>query len=332
MGVVYEVRDHHQNEISALKFILAPLPVVGWREAQILTGLRGEFILPVRNAELASGGVPFIVTAVAPRTVAKVMQPDIGVDVDRAVQWVRQATRGVARIHDAGLLHNDIKPENLFLDGNDSVLVGDLGVACLRDASGAGHFAGTAETMAPEVASIGATVPPPNWPAHRPTTVASDVYSLGATLYWLLAGVPPFTVPGDGIATMRSVVAGPPPWIRDVAPHVSRALADRIERAMNRDPADRYSSVAEFDAALGNLPSVVRRWNRVPRHSGHTDCFIGIGHGSDLGVCAVTTGVRTQHRIEIRHAASGRRVNPWPLVSTPRSLPRALRTAFRDHT
>jgi len=331
MGVVYEVRDHYQNEVSALKFVLAPLHVVGWNEAQVLTGLRGEFILPVRNAELASG-VPFIVTVVAPRTVAKVMQQG-GADTDRVVHWIRQACRGVARIHDVGLLHNDIKPENLFLDEHDNVLVGDLGVACIRDdATGKGPFAGTAETMAPEVAAIGATLPQPDWQAHRPTSVASDVYSIGATLYWLLAGSPPFSVPGNGVATMQAVVAGPPPRIRDVAPHVPQALADRIERAMARDPTDRYDSAAALDAALGNMPSVLRRWNRITTHPGHTACFLGTGHGSDLNVCAVPTGMRTQHRIEIRHATNGRRVNPWPLAATQRDVPRALRRAFRDNT
>jgi eukaryotic-like serine/threonine-protein kinase len=213
----------------------------------------------------------------------------------------------------------------------DDVLVGDLGVACLRDGNGADHFAGTAETMAPEVAIVGATMPPAIWPSQRPTTVLSDVYSLGATLYWIITGTPPFQVAGDAIATMRAVVAGPAPLIRDVAPHVPQALADRVDTAMPRTVASRYQSAAVLDAALGNPPAVLRRWNRLAAHTGHTDCFIGTGHGSDLGVCCVPTGVRTQYRIEIRHAATGWRVNPWPLVPTRRQLPRALRTTFRNH-
>ena len=168
--------------------------------------------------------------------------------------------------------------------------------------------------MAPEVAIVGATMPPAIWPTQRPTTVLSDVYSLGATLYWIITGAPPFQVAGGAIATMRAVVAGPAPLIRDVAPHVPQALADRVDTAMARTVASRYQSAAALDAALGNLPTVTRRWNRLAAHAGHTDCFIGTGHGSDLSVCCVPTGVRTQHRIEIRHAAAGRRVNPWPLA------------------
>jgi serine/threonine-protein kinase len=268
---------------------------------------------------------------VEPRTVSKELIPGIGVNLDQAIHWARQACRGVARIHDAGLLHNDIKPENLFLTQNYDVLVGDLGLACLRDANGTGHFGGTAETMAPEVAAIGAKVPQAAWAAYHPTSVASDVYSLGATLYWLVAGVPPFHVPGDKIATMRDVATGPPVQVRDVAPHISQALATRIERAMAPSPEDRYKSAAELDAALGNLPEPVRCWNRMAAHTDHTACFIGTGHGSDIYVCAVPTGVRSRHRIETRYVISGRRVNPWPDVPTLGSLPRALRVAFRRH-
>jgi serine/threonine protein kinase len=211
-----------------------------------------------------------IVTAVAKSTTARSIQPGVGVDVEQATRWLRQACRGVARVHDAALLHNDIKPENLFISNDQDVLVGDLGIACLRDATGAGHFGGTAETMAPEVAVVGVTMSPAAWPNRRPTTVLSDVYALGASLYWLLAGIPPFHVPGDNVATMRAVVAGPPARIRDVAPHVPQALAERVERAMDRTAASRYQSPADLDAALGNMPAPEaamepRRCTRWPR-------------------------------------------------------------------
>ena len=87
-----------------------------------------------------------------------------------------KAAIGVARIHDRRLLHTDIKPANLFLDADNHVLVGDLGLDSRMDAAGTGHPAGSVETMAPEV-GLGLR-----------TTVRSDVYSLGSCLYQLLTG------------------------------------------------------------------------------------------------------------------------------------------------
>lgn len=329
-GVVYEVRDHNTGQISALKFLLTYSPTSPWTEAQTLIGLEGEFILPVRNADHASG-VPFIVTEVARNgTATKALAPGIGLPVEQAVRWVRQACRGVARIHDTGLVHNDIKPENLFISDDGDALVGDLGLASLRDHTGHGSFGGTPSTMAPEVALIGATVPQRDWRMHRPTSIASDVYSLGATLYWLLSGNPPHHHPTNPIAAMASVVAAPPPDLLTVAPHVPRVLRDIVKTAMARNPIDRYGSASAFDTALGNRSKQRRIWTRTLPHAGHVMCFAGTGHGSDLLVCAVHIGPRTRHEIQITHASSGRRVKPWPKV-TSAELPGALRRAFRQH-
>src|SRR4249919_2520958 len=115
-GEVYQVFDHHQEHLCALKLFKQTNVTGAWHEAAVLTGLDGEFVLPILNADLAAG-VPFMV-------------PDIGLDVEHAARWTQQACRGVARIHDKNLLHNDIKPANLFLDANDNVMVGDLGFSC----------------------------------------------------------------------------------------------------------------------------------------------------------------------------------------------------------
>jgi serine/threonine protein kinase len=329
-GAVYEVRDHNTGQISALKLLLTFNPTAPWEEAHILTGLEGEFILPVRNADVANG-LPFLVTPVASHgTLADKIVTGVGVSTNDAVRWVRQATQGIARIHDLGLLHNDIKPDNIFLDADGDALVGDLGLASLRDIHGHGPFAGTPSTMAPEVATIGATVPQADWQLHRPTSAASDIYSLGATLYWLLAGHPPHHDPTGGIATMASVAAGPPPDLFDIAPHIPQGLRDIVHKAMSRNPADRYPIPAAFDAALGSRTRQVRTWSRIPPHPGHVTCFTGTGNSSGLAVCAVRTGPRSRHQIQIRHVASGRRVAPWPTVPAA-GLSRALRATFRKH-
>jgi eukaryotic-like serine/threonine-protein kinase len=271
-GIVYEVFDHRTGQTSALKFLLSFNPNSPWIEAEVLVGLEGEFVLPVRNAHHESG-VPYIVTEVARNgTVSDRLVAGVGVPTDQTIKWVQQASRGTARIHDRGLLHNDIKPANLFLAANDEAMIGDLGIATLRDASGHGGFGGTPNTMAPEVAVVGATLPPAAWPSRHPTSIASDVYSLGATLYWLLAGQPPHQDPTGLIETMRAVTSGPPPDLLDVAPHVPQGVRDIVQKAMARDPADRYGGPAALDAALGSRSHQTRTWT-MPRKKRSCSCI-----------------------------------------------------------
>lgn len=331
-GQVYEVIDHRQNNrVCALKLMFS-IPSAGpWHEAAVLTGLDGEFVLPILNADDANG-VPFIVTEVMGNGSLEQRIPlDLGVDVDQACRWIRHACRGLARIHDRSLLHNDIKPENLFLDGDDEVLVGDLGLACFMDANGKGHYAGTPTTMAPEVAAV-ALAAPAQVALHRPTSVASDVYSLGATLYWLLAGHPIYPpTPGIPIQQYLTLITSTAPaHIRDVAPHVPQGLGTIVMKAIERNPADRYASPAALDAAIGGRTKYPRLWTRTVPCAGHTTCFQGTRpQHVTLKVCAVPTGHRTQHVIEVHRHPSGHRVNPWPTVANANNLPQALRAKFR---
>lgn len=329
-GQVYKVQDQTTGQVSALK-ITSSWMGGPWDEAQILAGLSGEFILGIRNADLVAG-VPFLVTEVAEHgTAQKALASGIGLPVRQAVRWAQHASRGLARVHDLGLLHNDIKPDNLFISADGDAQLGDMGVSCLRDASGHGRFAGTAATMAPEVAAVPGSVPQPLWPTVRPTSIASDIYSLGATLYWMLAGQPPFSHPSnDMFLVAAEVVAGPPSPLRDVAPNVPQGVADVVAKAMARLPHDRYPTAAAFDAALGGRSNQARQWTPLSAHAGHALCFIGTGHGSDLHVCAVPTGKGSRREIQIHHTVSGRRVLPWRVVSAS-ALPQALRSVFRHH-
>lgn len=331
-GQVYEVIDHHQGgRVCALK-LMSNIPAAGpWHEAAVLTGLDGEFVLPILNADEVNG-VPFIVTEVMRnKSLEQRIPSGTGVSVDQACRWMQHACRGLARIHDRSLLHNDIKPENLFLDDNDEVLVGDLGLACLMDANGKGHFAGTPTTMAPEVATIPLTVPDHLIPQQRPTSVPSDVYSLGATLYWLLAGHPVYPPGGLTVDQYLTLVTTTPPTpIRDVAPHVPQGLGSIVMRAIECNPNDRYASPAALDAAIGARTKPTRNWTRTPPCAGHSACFEGTRSGHvTLKVCAVPTGRRTQHAIQVHRQQSGHKVKPWPTVTNESGLAQALRAKFR---
>jgi eukaryotic-like serine/threonine-protein kinase len=313
-GEVYEVRDLHQNMNVALK-LLGPRQFGGpWQEAQVLTHLQSDYILPVLNADF-DAGVPYLVTTLARHGSADARMTPRGVEPRTAVRWIRSACRGAARTHDARLLHRDIKPENLFLTADDEALLGDFGISCLMDASGHCPAGGTAQTMAPEVAAGGST------------SIASDVYSLGASLYALLAGQYAHDHP-DGHECMRLVASQTPTPLRDVAPHVSQALAQRVSKAMARDPSDRYQSAQEFDSALGQLPSPSRNWCRSDEHISHSACWRGEADGKqDVTVCLVPSGTRLE--VIAEHQPSGRRIlAACRPAAPPSALPRNVRAAI----
>lgn len=313
-GEVYSVIDRHQNDRVALKLLGTLAGTSVWDEAQILTRLRGPYIVDVRNADI-DAGVPYVVTELARHGSADTAMDPIGVPPAQAVRWARQACRGTSRTHAENLVHRDIKPGNLFLTAAGEARLGDFGIAALMDANGRASAGGTIVTMAPEVAAGG------------PTTVASDVYSLGATLYALLAGRYAHQLP-DPLACRNSVINDPPPPLRDFAPHVSLALGQRVAKAMERAPTDRYATPADFDAALGTMPEPIRRWRRTDEHTGHDACWRGEARGrTDVTVCLVPVGTRWE--VLTLHQPNGRRINAACRPPAPRSaVPRNVRAAI----
>ena len=314
-GEVYVVADLHQHQRVALKF-LRPTGGSPWHEAAILTHLRSEYILPVLNADVDMG-IAFLVTELAEHGTAEKQRIPIGVPPDRAVRWIRHACRGAARTHQAGLLHRDIKPANLFLTAEGEARLGDFGLACLIGPAGLGPPHGTPVTIAPEAIPGGAT------------SIASDVYSLGATFYALLAGRYAHDDP-DINRLYHMVTNDPVPPLRDFAPHVSKALNARVMRAMARNPADRYPTPEEFDRDLGLLPTPPRRWWRTDQHvpGGHLACWMGSAAGkTDATVCLVAAGKRFE--VVAVHQPSGRRITaacrrPAPSAAVARNLRAAM--------
>jgi serine/threonine-protein kinase len=313
-GEVYQAVDTHQGDVVAVKLLKLINPLRPWQEAEILTHLASPYTLRVRNADIAAGQ-PYIVTELAHYGSAAQGMVPVGVPPDQAVRWIRAACRGAARTHDAGLLHRDIKPENIFLTAASDAVLGDFGIAEMLDPTGHAGWGGTAQTMAPEVAAGGLT------------SIRSDVYSLGASLYALLAGKFAHQGPDDA-AIRAAVVAGPGPDIRDVAPHVPQVLASRVRQAMAPHEADRFPDATAFDASLG-LPAPQRAWRRTDEHApGHATCYRGAKAGSpDITVCAVPAGSR--FAVEAYRQPCGHRVNAGFRAAGPASaLPRNLRTAM----
>ena len=322
--------DAHEGDIVALK-LLTVVPRGGvWQEAQTLRRLADAHILPIRNADVASGR-PYLVTDLARHGTLYdrlVSVGSVGLDVDDVVRLMRQACHGIARAHDLRLVHNDIKPPNLFLNAEGECMAGDFGCAALVPIGATTVNPPTAgpETAAPEVAA--------GWATPAPTaSFASDIYALGATAYWLLAARTPndLSAAPDAASAMSIVATVAPPRLRDVAPHVPHYVATAIERAMARTPGDRFDAVTGFAAALGQRPPVTRRWRRTDEHGPHLACWRGEPEsgGSTYVLCLEQGSRSTQAVITTRHAASGNRVSNGCRTAAMRSWGQAVRSTMR---
>jgi serine/threonine-protein kinase len=167
--------------------------------------------------------------------------------VPEALELGAQMARALAFAHEHGLIHRDVKPQNVLLDGDGRARVTDFGIARSLDVEGitlAGTVLGTADYIAPEQAG------------GRPVDAQTDVYSLGAVLFELLAGDVPFS--GDNFVTVAMKhVNEPPPDLMQVRADVPARVADAIDRALEKDPRRRFPSMdafaAELEACLAEL-------------------------------------------------------------------------------
>ena len=322
-GEVWRVRDHNLDADYALKLLGSQQIGGPWAEAQLLNSLSGDFILAVRNADTTPQGTRYLVTDVAKHgTVADRIDPVLGVPEEQAVSWVREACNGLARVHRHGLLHRDVKPENLFLTESGKCLVGDLSLAGVQNADGCVAAGGTLETMAPEV---GAVAVPGFAGSAEVYSVKSEVFSLGATLYWSLAGSPPIS----GTRYQDAATASPVDlWER--APHISRGTRDIVMKALERDPARRHTDPATLAAALGSRNKSDRRWCRVATHPAHERCLQGTKSGRTVTLCVLQRPHSSGYVLEVRHTPSGRRLAQDGIVVSASSLSRAIRSAIRN--
>ena len=157
-----------------------------------------------------------------------------------ALELGLQVARGLAFAHEHGLVHRDVKPQNVLLDGDGRAKVTDFGIARSLDVDGVtitGTILGTADYIAPEQAGGGRV------------DAQTDIYSLGVVLYELLAGEVPFS--GDNfVAVAMKHVNAPPPTLLEVRRDVPLRVAAAIDRALEKDPRRRFPSMDAFAAEL----------------------------------------------------------------------------------
>lgn len=252
MGVIYLARQRHPRRIVAVKRVLnyhadSHETLKRFRrEADAAASLDHPNILPIYEVSESEDGLPFFSMKFATSGSLQKVAPALRAEPRRRVQLMAKVARAVEYAHGQGILHRDLKPGNILLDGRGEPLVSDFGLAkwldANKDITKSLIAFGTPGYTAPEQAQGKAT----------DLTPAADVYSLGAILFELLAGRPPF-LGSNAVAVIRQAAETPAPKLRSLAHSHDRDLETICVRCLERDPKARYQSA-------GDLATDLERW------------------------------------------------------------------------
>ena len=248
MATVYRAVDlRHQRDV-AIKVLHPDLGVAlgGERflsEIRTTARLQHPHVLPLLDSGDADGLLYYVMPLVTGETLRARLERERQLPVDDAVTIAREVAGALAYAHAQGVIHRDVKPENILLrDGH--ALVADFGIALAVQQAGGqrmtqtGLSLGTPQYMSPEQAM-----------GERTIDARSDVYALGAVTYEMLAGEPPFTGPSVQAIVAR-IIAEEPRGLAAQRRAVPAGVEHAVLRALEKLPADRFSGAAEFAAAL----------------------------------------------------------------------------------
>ena len=247
------------------------------REAHIASLLRSPYTVPLLDSGTEAGRYFLVMRFVEGETVREALEGG-PIEPGRALRIAAQVARSLEEAELRGIVHRDIKPDNIMLsEPGDATQVMDFGIARLEGSSAltaTGAFIGTPLYAAPE--AFGGA------PDAR-----SDIYSLGVTLYHMLAGFPPFQ--GDALEVLRQhresapsmqPLAGLPPEI-----------VDAVLRCMAKDPADRYPTASELAGVLEQLAARATTRGDEPFASRPTEAITsGATRGTDTGAVTISLG------------------------------------------
>ena len=250
MATVYLAEDLKHKRHVALKVLRPELAAVlgADRFVQEITttaSLQHPHILPLFDSGTADGFLYYVMPFIAGETLRDKLTREHQLGIDEAVRITAEVADALDYAHRHGIVRRDIKPENILLHDGRPV-VADFGIALAVSAAAGGRMTetglslGTPHYMSPEQAT-----------AEKEITARSDVYSLGSVLYEMLAGNPPHVGSSAQQIIMKIVTEEAQPVTRlrkSVPPNVAAAVAKALERL----PADRFGSAAEFAGALGN--------------------------------------------------------------------------------
>src|SRR5438309_2766276 len=249
MGVIYRARQRHSHRIVAVKRVLnyqadSHKTLMRFRlEAEAVASLDHPNILPIYEVSESEDGLPFFSMKLATGGSLHDAESACPREPRKCVQLMAKVARAIEYAHSRGILHRDLKPGNILLDDRGEPLVSDFGLAkwldANKDITKSLTTFGTPGYIAPEQAEGAST----------DLTPAADVYSLGAILFDLLAGRPPF-VGSNALAVIRQASEKPAPKLRSLTQSLDRDLETICARCLERDPKARYQSAGDLAADL----------------------------------------------------------------------------------
>src|SRR6266478_3482871 len=255
MGVIYRARQRHSRRIVALKRVLAyhadsqETLARFRREAEAAAHLDHPNILPIYEVGKGEDELPFFSMKFAAGGSLVEAGPALRREPRRAAALMAKVARAVQYAHIGRILHRDLKPANILLDGHGEPLVSDFGLATWLDGvSDLTHsltIFGTPGYIAPEQAN-------PALAEAAKLTPAADVYSLGAILFDLFTGRPPF-LGEHALAVIQEASQKPAPKLRSLVPTLDRDLETICAKCLERDQTARYRSA-------GALAEDLERW------------------------------------------------------------------------
>jgi TolB-like protein/tRNA A-37 threonylcarbamoyl transferase component Bud32 len=267
MAVVYLARDLKHERFVALKTLRAEIAqAVGrdrfLREIRLAARLQHPNILPVYDSGDAGGVLYYVMPYVEGESLRDRLEKEPQLPLDEALQITREVSEALTYAHSHDVVHRDIKPENIMLSGGHAI-VADFGIARAISAAGGDKLTETGLAIGTPT-----YMPPEQSAGTGKIDSRSDIYSLACVLYETLAGQPPFTGPtAQAIMARHSLDAVPRlKIVRDAIPDDLEVV---INRALEKVPADRYQTAAQFASALstastGTVSRVTLAGRRAP--------------------------------------------------------------------
>jgi serine/threonine-protein kinase len=250
MATVYLAQDlKHEREVALKVF----RPEVGasfgaerfTREIKLLARLRHPFILPLLDSGETAGALYFVMPYIDGESLRARLAREGRLPIEEAVELARSVADALSYAHGEGIVHRDVKPENVLLSRQGHAVLADFGIARGRPVSqSAGQLTevglalGTTVYMSPEQAL-----------GEPDIDGRSDIYSLGITLYEMLAGQPPFSGP-NALAIISQHLTVPPPALSVARADVPAAVEQAVARALAKERAARFAAASDFARAL----------------------------------------------------------------------------------